>query len=308
MIKLGIWSYSNHFKYKVFPSIKNNRKINVVAILSNKEKDKELELKNIKWFKNKKSFFDFCNLDYVYISSINSKHFVDCKYALNKNVNVICEKPMCLDLDQLNKLNKIAREKRKNIFEMIQYTSHPLFIKLRKILSSKKIGEITKVESSFKIPLNDRKNFRFHNNYGGGALFDVGFYPISTMFTLFGSKRIKIEKIKFNKKNKLDISGNLFTINEEGIRFYLKWGFNSLYENYINIYGKKGKIKVNFIFSKSVEQSGKIEILKKKKEIIKVENANQINLAFNEIFFKEKFKKKMKFSSQILQIIEKVRN
>jgi hypothetical protein len=93
---------------------------------------------------------------------------------------------------------------------------------------------------------------------------------------LFGSKRIKIEKIKFNKKNKLDISGNLFTINEEGIRFYLKWGFNSLYENYINIYGKKGKIKVNFIFSKSVEQSGKIEILKKKKEIIKVENANQI--------------------------------
>ena len=196
MIKLGIWSYSNHFKYKVFPSIKNNRKINVVAILSNKEKDKELELKNIKWFKNKKSFFDFCNLDYVYISSINSKHFVDCKYALNKNVNVICEKPMCLDLDQLNKLNKIAREKRKNIFEMIQYTSHPLFIKLRKILSSKKIGEITKVESSFKIPLNDRKNFRFHNNCGGGALFDVGFYPISTMFTLFGSKRIKIEKIK----------------------------------------------------------------------------------------------------------------
>ena len=308
MIKLGIWSYSNHFKYKVFPSIKNNTKINVVAILSNKEKDKELELKNIKWFKNKKSFFDFCNLDYVYISSINSKHFVDCKYALNKNVNVICEKPMCLDLDQLNKLNKIAREKRKNIFEMIQYTSHPLFIKLRKILSSKKIGEITKVESSFKIPLNDRKNFRFHNNYGGGALFDVGFYPISTMFTLFGSKRIKIEKIKFNKKNKLDISGNLFTINEEGIRFYLKWGFNSLYENYINIYGKKGKIKVNFIFSKSVEQSGKIEILKKKKEIIKVENANQINLAFNEIFFKEKFKKKMKLSSQILQIIEKVRN
>ena len=308
MIRLGIWSYSNHFRYKVFPSIKNNRKIDVVAILSNKKKDKNSDLKNIKWFKNKKSFFDFCNLDYVYISSINSKHFLDCKYALNKNVNVICEKPMCLNLDELNKLKNIAKERERNIFEMTQYTSHPLFIKLRKILSSKKIGEITKVESSFKIPLNDRKNFRFHNNYGGGALFDVGFYPISTMFTLFGSKRIKIEKIKFNKKNKLDISGNLFTINEEGIRFYLKWGFNSLYENYINIYGKKGKIKVNFIFSKSVEQSGKIEILKKKKEIIKVENANQINLAFNEIFFKEKFEKKMKFSSQILQIIEKVRN
>ena len=45
---------------------------------------------------------------------------------------------MCLNSDELNKLNKIAEEKRKNIFEMMQYTSHPLFIKLRKILSSKK--------------------------------------------------------------------------------------------------------------------------------------------------------------------------
>ena len=308
MIRLGIWSYSNHFRYKVFPSIKNNRKIDVVAILSNKKKDKNSDLKNIKWFKNKKSFFDFCNLDYVYISSVNSKHFLDCKYALNKNVNVICEKPMCLNLDELNKLKNIAKERERNIFEMTQYTSHPLFIKLRKILSSKKIGEIIKVKSSFKIPLNDKKNFRFNNNYGGGALFDVGFYPISTMFTLFNSKIIEIEKVKLIKKNKIDMAGNLLAKNEEGIRFYLKWGFNSLYENYINIFGKKGKIKVNFFFSKRVKQDGKIEIIKKKKEIINIENANQINLAFNDILFKKKFKRKMKISSQILQIIEKARS
>ena len=308
MIRLGIWSYSNHFRYKVFPSIKNNRKIDVVAILSNKKKDKNSDLKNIKWFKNKKSFFDFCNLDYVYISSVNSKHFLDCKYALNKNVNVICEKPMCINLDELNKLKNIAKERERNIFEMTQYTSHPLFIKLRKILSSKKIGEIIKVKSSFKIPLNDKKNFRFNNNYGGGALFDVGFYPISTMFTLFDSKIIEIEKIKLIKKNKIDMAGNLLAKNEEGIRFYLKWGFNSLYENYINIFGKKGKIKVNFFFSKRVKQDGKIEIIKKKKEIINIENANQINLAFNDILFKKKFKRKMKISSQILQIIEKARS
>ena len=264
MIRLGIWSYSNHFKHKVFPSIKNNKKIDVVAILSSKKKDKQFELNNIKWFKSKSSFFDFNKLDYVYISSINSKHFLDCKYALNKNVNVICEKPMCLNSDELNKLNKIAKEKRKNIFEMMQYTSHPLFIKLRKILSSKKIGEISKVKSSFKIPLNDRRNFRFHNGYGGGALFDVGYYPISTMFTLFDSKKIEIEKIKLNKENKLDMAGNLLTKNEKGIRFYLKWGFNSSYENYINIFGKRGKIKVNFIFSKSVQQNANNKIEKNK--------------------------------------------
>ena len=126
------------------------------------------------------------------------------------------------------------------------------------------------------------------------------------------AKIIPIKSILFHKYSFSSKSANLYTPiptkNEKGIRFYLKWGFNSSYENYINIFGKRGKIKVNFIFSKSVQQNAKIEILKKNTEIVNIETANQINLAFNDIFFKKKFKKKMKFSSQILQVIEKIKN
>ena len=309
MFNIGIWSFSNHFKRKVFPSIKKNKKIRIEAILSKKKKDKDIELKNIKWFKNKKNFFKDNKFDYVYISSINSKHFLDCKYALERNVNVICEKPICLNIKQLKKLNKIAVNKRKKIFEMIQYIHHPLFTKLKKILSDKIIGKILKVKSSFKIPLSDSKNFRFKDKFGGGALYDVGFYPISIMFTLFNSKRVEILKSKLKEENKLDVNGNLISKNENGIKFDLDWGFKSLYKNYINIYGERGIIKIKFIFSKNILQDGKIIILKKKNKTINIKDANQINLAFEKmLFYKNKtFKNKLKLSYKILKIIEKIK-
>ena len=44
--------------------------------------------------------------------------------------------------------------------------------------SNKIIGNIIHVDSSFKVPIDDKKNFRFEKKLGGGALYDVGFYPI----------------------------------------------------------------------------------------------------------------------------------
>ncbi len=308
MKKVGIWSFSNHFKNKVFPSIKNNKKINITAILSNKPKDKHFNLRNVKWFKKKSKFFKDNKFDFVYISSINAYHFKNSKYALENNVNVICEKPICLNLKQLNELNEIAIKKKKKIFEMIQYINHPLFFKLEEIISKKIIGKIIKIKSSFKIPLNDKENFRYNKSLGGGALYDVGFYPISLLFTLFKSKKIEIIKSKLVKKKGLDLSGSLFLKNENNTNFFLYWAFNSKYENFVKIYGEKGLIKVKFIFSKSIEQNGKIEIFKKKKKIINVENANQINLTFIKQLFKiETFNKNLEISRRIVDIIEKIK-
>ena len=49
MLFLSVWSLSNHFQTKVFPSIKSNKKIKIVSILTNKKNHN---------FKNKNSFTD----------------------------------------------------------------------------------------------------------------------------------------------------------------------------------------------------------------------------------------------------------
>jgi len=129
------------------------------------------------------------------------------------------------------------------------------------------------------------------------------------MFTLFESKKIRILKSNLVKENKLDIKGNLQASNEDKIVFDLAWGFKSSYENNIKIFGEKGIINVDFIFSKKVLQGGKIDILKDKKKTIKIAKFNQINQAFNSMIFSKKklFDKSFNLSLNILKIFEKIK-
>lgn len=303
---LSIWSLSNHFQTKVFPSIKSNKKIKIVSVLTNKEKH-NFEKKNC--YTNKEKIVAKNNFSYVYISSVNSEHYNYSKLALEKNKNVLCEKPICLKIDHLYSLKKIAIKNKKFFFEVIQYIHHPLFLKLKKLINKKTVGKILSVKSTFQIPLKEKKNFRFNNKLGGGALYDVGYYPISSMFTLFESKKIRILKSNLVEENKLDIKGNLQASNEDKIVFDLAWGFKSSYENNIKIFGEKGIINVDFIFSKKVLQGGKIDILKDKKKTIKIAKFNQINQAFNSMIFSKKklFYKSFNLSLNILKIFEKIK-
>lgn len=308
MYFISIWSLSNHFQKKVFPSIKLNKKIKIVSILTNKDK-KDFKFKNINLYNDKKKKFLNENFDYIYISSINSEHYKNCKYALENKKNVICEKPICLKKSQLNNLKKIADKNKKSFQEVIQYTHHPLFIKLKKIINDKIIGNILHVDSSFKIPIDDKKNFRFIKKLGGGALNDVGFYPISIMFTLFNSKKIKILNSNIIKQNNLDIAGDIKTQNEKKIIFNLSWSFKSSYKNNIKIYGENGFIDVDFIFSKNIFQKGEINIFKDIKKTIKIKESNQINLAFQSMLSsnKQKINKNFETSMKILKVIENLK-
>ena len=192
----------------------------------------------------------------------------------------------------------------------MQYVHHPLFNKLKSVIKNNSIGKVLSVKSSFKIPLSDKENFRFNKKYGGGALNDVGFYPISIMFTLFNSKKIKFLESKIIEQNQIDIRGNLKAQNENKVIFDLNWGFKSSYENNLILYGTKGNLIVDFIFSKNVNQNGRINIYKKKKlEIMKVPKSNQINLAFEDMLSNKNklFNERYKISLNVLNIIERLK-
>ncbi len=74
MYKLAIWSFSNHFQNKVYPSIKNNKNIMIKYILT-KKINKNKDFKNVKWLKNKDELKSKKDIDFVYISSRNSDDY-----------------------------------------------------------------------------------------------------------------------------------------------------------------------------------------------------------------------------------------
>ena len=307
----GFWSYSSHLKNKVFPSIKKNKSIIPIKVYTSKKRLKKNNyFLNSKIEKNKENFLKNKDIDIVYISSITKNHFKNALDCIKFNKNVICEKPICENSKDLIKLLNLSKKKKLKIFEVYQYTYHPLFLKIKELIKKKEIGNINLIKSSFTIPLNDKKNFRFKKNLGGGALMDVGIYPISLPFFLFKNIKFKIinKKIFVSKQNKIDTRGSIIANINNNCICHFSWGFNLEYQNYIKLFGKKGMMECDFIFSKKIIQGGKIKIFKKKeKEYINIKKSNQINLAFNSYIKAKDNLKNNRISLNILKTLEKIK-
>ena len=308
--KIGFWSYSRHLQNRIIPSIKNNKRIIPVAIFSQKIDliKKNEYLKKTKIFYNKKNFLSDKNYKTVYISSVTGSHYKNCIDALNHNKNIICEKPMGLNPRQIKSIYKLAKIKKLFVHEVFQYTFHPLFLKVKDILKSNILGNIINIESNFTVPINDEKSFRFDKSIGGGALYDVGIYPLSLNIFLFDNLNPKIinTKIVFSKKYKIDLTGSITTMYKKAT-FKQNWGFNLAYQNCLKVTGSKGEIQTDFIFSKKNKDNGVIKFKYKNKiKKIIVKNANQINLAFMFYLNKKNTLNDNKKNIKISELINKV--
>jgi predicted dehydrogenase len=295
---------------KVIPSIKRNKNIIPSAILSFGNKvNNDKYFKNSKLYKKKVEFFLDKSYDTVYISSVTSNHFKDCMLALKYKKNVICEKPICKNTNQLKKILSLAKKNKLKVDEVYQYCFHPLFYKIKKILKNKVLGRLICVDSAFNAPIFDKKNFRFKKNLGGSALFDMGVYPLSTLIFLLKNKKYKILNCKiFYKKNiNVDTIGEVnIELNKTKLKY--KWGYSLPYQNYIKIIGHKGTLSAKFIFSKKIYQTGNISIaFKKKLKKIKIEKSNQINNAFNFYLNRIKSKNYNKKSILLLNLLNQIK-
>jgi predicted dehydrogenase len=295
---------------KVVPSIKKNKNIIPSAILSlgNKVNNDKYFI-NSKIYKKKIKFFLDKSYDTVYISSVTANHFKDCMLALKYKKNVICEKPICQNSNQLKKILSLAKKNKLKVDEVYQYCFHPLFYKIEKILKNKFLGRVIYIDSSFNVPITNKKNFRFKRNLGGSALLDVGVYPLSTLIFLLKKTKYKIinSKIFYKKNIQVDTMGEAnIKLNKTKLRY--KWGYSSLYQNYIKIIGSKGTLSAKFIFSKKISQTGNISIVfKNKLKKIKIKKSNQINNAFNFYLNRIKSKNYNKKSIMLLNLLTQIK-
>ena len=93
---IGIIGNGNHFKRNIYPSIKKIKSIHIKKIY---EKDKSDE-----FFSN--------NFDIVYIATDTGSHFKFILMCLQRNINVMCEKPLAINITEKNKLIKLAKKKK----------------------------------------------------------------------------------------------------------------------------------------------------------------------------------------------------
>ncbi|HJW29513.1 MAG TPA: Gfo/Idh/MocA family oxidoreductase, partial [Saprospiraceae bacterium] len=116
----------------------------------------------------------------VYISLPNHLHYDWILKALQSGKHVLCEKPMCLSMTQLEEVEQASLESGLKVMEGFMHLYHPQTRLWKSILESGVLGEIQYIRSNFAFTLErPSDNYRWDSDAGGGALLDVGVYPIS---------------------------------------------------------------------------------------------------------------------------------
>ena len=127
------------------------------------------------------------NVDIVYVASPMSCHYENVKLCFEHNKNVLCEKSITLNSAQLEELISTAREKKLFFMEAMWMKCLPAFLKAKEWVSEGKIGEIKAIRADFSNPVEfDPDDRLFRPELGGGALLDLGVYPISFITSFLG--------------------------------------------------------------------------------------------------------------------------
>jgi predicted dehydrogenase len=244
---IGLGSMGNKFAHAI-SEVKNSKLIAVASKTNSKLEtfSNNYGIKSENKFRDYDKLLNLKEIDAVYISTLNNTHINLILDSIKSKKKILCEKPIGLNLEQANLALKSIKYNNIPFYEAIAYRSHPQTKDLLELIYSNVIGEIYKIEASFgfKVKRIKKDSRLFNKDYGGGAILDLGCYPIS-FFNLFASKENKISfknavgtycstGVDDDAVIKLKIGEKIDAIGSVSLRKNLS--------NECKIYGKKGFI------------------------------------------------------------------
>jgi predicted dehydrogenase len=128
------------------------------------------------------------DIDLIYNALPPSMHAEWSIKALQQGKHVLCEKPFAMDAEEAKAMVAAAESSGRLLIEAYHYRFHPVFAEVERLVKSGELGTIHTVRSNFSVRIAETPGSLRHNApLGGGALMDLGCYPLHWLRTLFAS-------------------------------------------------------------------------------------------------------------------------
>lgn len=118
-------------------------------------------------------------IDAVYIPLPNSEHLKWTLAAIASGKHVLCEKPLALEPGDVDQIATAARAAKVRVEEGFMYRHEPLTAKVLELVHSGALGTVRAIVSGFTFTRTGDHDVRLDPALGGGALWDVGCYPVT---------------------------------------------------------------------------------------------------------------------------------
>ena len=136
-------------------------------------------------------------LDAVYIANTHAEHYASAKLCIEHDLPVLVEKAFCRNEAETEELVDLAGMKNLMLMEAMWTRFNPATVKVRELLTEGVIGDVKSLKAAFcvKMALSMKTmpwNRMYNPKLAGGALLDVGIYPLSYARMVFGRRPDKI--------------------------------------------------------------------------------------------------------------------
>ena len=190
-VRWGILSTANIGIKRVLPAIQAGERGTLVAIAS---RDGERAAAVAAQFGMARSYagyqalLDDPEVDAIYNPLPNHLHVEWTVKALDAGKDVLCEKPIALHAADAQAIVDARDRSGRRVIEAFMLRYHPQWHRVRELVRAGRIGTVRAIQSAFCFTVTDPKNVRNQADIGGGALYDVGCYPLVTARYVFGAE------------------------------------------------------------------------------------------------------------------------
>jgi predicted dehydrogenase len=195
-LRWGVLSTAKIAREKVIPGIGEAERCRVVALASrDTERGRKIAdlLEIPKAYGSYESLLADPDVDAVYVPLPNHLHAEWTIRAANAGKHVLCEKPLAMNASEAQRMVDACSAADVLLMEAFMYRLHPSWEAVRQIVASGRIGRLRAVQSWFSYFNDDRGNIRNILESGGGALLDIGCYPVNVSRMLFGGEPRRVE-------------------------------------------------------------------------------------------------------------------
>jgi predicted dehydrogenase len=134
-------------------------------------------------------------IDAIYNPLPNTLHAEWSIRACEAGKHVLCEKPLALTGAEARAMFAAARRHGVVLVEGFPYRAQPHAMKLKELVTGGAIGRVQTMHAAFGFTLTDEANIRLNPTLGGGALMDLGTYPVSLTRLVAGERPIRVQAL-----------------------------------------------------------------------------------------------------------------
>jgi predicted dehydrogenase len=194
-IRWGVLGVANIAVQKVIPGMQRAEHVEVAAIASRsleKAQQAAAKLGIPRAYGSYEELLADSSIEAIYVPLPNHMHVPWSIRCLEAGKHVLCEKPVAMSAAEAEELIVARDIAGRKAVEAFMARSHPQWLRAQELVRGGAIGELRVVEGHFSYTNVNPDNVRNRADIGGGALMDIGCYPITLSRMMFGEEPMRV--------------------------------------------------------------------------------------------------------------------